>query len=391
MLLKNGTFYSNGKFESSDLRIINQTKWVAGKNLPTLLDETVIDVKNKYIVPGLIDVHVHLREPGFEYKETIKTGAKSGAAGGFTCICAMPNVKPAPDSVESIQRINEIIERDACISVYQYACITKEQEGKELTNMSELRPYSIGFSDDGYPVMSDDLMESAMKNAALGDYLIAAHCEDLSCEDPRMSEYLNIKRDLEYLKHTGGRYHVCHVSSKISVDLIRQAKKQGLNVTCETAPHYLVFTEDDVKNGSFVMNPPLGSYDDKQALIEGIIDGTVDIIATDHAPHTVLDKQQGAKGVIGMETAFSVMYTNLVKTNLITLEKLIELMSINPAKIFKIPRYSDFTVLDLHESYKIDSNCFQSKGRNTPFEDMAVYGRVVMTICKGRVVWEYTR
>ncbi len=391
MLLRNAYLYKDGSFDSSDLFIINEKKWIAGKNLSSIESDQVIDLSAKYIIPGLVDVHVHLREPGFEYKETISTGSRSGAAGGFTSICAMPNVNPSPDNTNNIRLIQDIIDKDACINVYQYGCITEDRLGKNLVDIPKLKDYIIGFSDDGNPVSSDLVMKKMIEQSSLHDILIAAHCEDMQYEDPRMSEYMNIKRDIEIIKNmnVSCRYHVCHVSSKKSVELIRQAKKQGISITCETAPHYLIFTRDDEKSENFKMNPPLGDKEDRESLLQAVCDGTIDIIATDHAPHTYEDKNAGAKGVIGMETSFSCMYTHLVKNGLISLERLVELMSINPASIFRLPQYSDFTVLDLNAVYTVQAEKFLSLGRNTPFEGMTMNSRAVITICKGKIVWEY--
>ena len=393
MLLKNAFIYIDGSFKSSDLYIINETEWIIGEDLSSIKCDQIIDLSKKYIVPGLVDVHVHLREPGFEYKETILTGSESAKAGGFTSICAMPNVTPSPDDIDNIRLIQDIVDKDACINVYQYSCITEGRLGQNLVDVSKLKDFVIGFSDDGNPVSSDLIMKKMIEQSAMHDVLIAAHCEDFSYEDPRMSEYMNIKRDIELLKNTDTscRYHVCHVSSKKSIELIRQAKKDGISVTCETAPHYLVFTKEDAISENFKMNPPLGDKEDKEALIQAVCDGTIDIIATDHAPHTYEDKLAGAMGVIGMETSFSSMYTYLVKTGIIKLEKLIELMSVNPSCIFRIPKYSDFTVLDLDTEYAVKSDGFLSLGRNTPFEGMTLNGRVIKTICKGKIVWEYTQ
>ena len=391
MLLRNAYFYKDGSFDSSDLFIINEKQWIAGKKLSSIESDQIIDLSGKYIIPGLVDVHVHLREPGFEYKETILTGSRSGAAGGFTSICAMPNVIPAQDNIDNVRRIQDIINKDACINVYQYGCITEARLGQNMVDIGKLNDYVIGFSDDGSPVSSDEVMKMMIDQSSLHDCLIAAHCEDASYKDPRMSEYMSIKRDIELMKHLNisCRYHVCHVSSKNSIELIRQAKKEGINVTCETAPHYLIFTKEDVKSENYMMNPPLGEKKDREALIQAVCDGTIDIIATDHAPHTYEDKKTGAMGVIGMETAFSSMYTHLVKTGIITLEKLVELMSINPAIVFRIPQYADFTVLDLDEEYTVKADKFLSMGRNTPFEGMLMNARVIKTICKGKIVWEY--
>ncbi len=388
MLLKNAFIYNQGVFEKADLRIIDSTNYEIGKELAPNKDEQVIYLESKYILPGLVDVHVHFREPGFEYKETIKTGSLAAARGGFTSVCAMPNLNPFPDSTEVVNRILEIIKKDALINVYQYGCITKEQKGEELVDFEGLRDKVIGFSDDGRPVLDSLAMAKAMKEASRNNSILAAHCEDLSYYDPRKAEYMHIRRDIELLKKNPCKYHVCHVSSKESVDSIRQAKKESLDITCETAPHYLILTEKDRQSENFVMNPPLAKEADRLALIEGILDGTIDMIATDHAPHSKEDKVGGAMGIIGLETSFSLMYTHFVKTKIISLERLVELMSINPKKRFDMPLYSDFSVWDLDEKFKVDPEKFLSKGRNTPFSQMDLFAKTLLTICKGKIVWK---
>ncbi len=366
---------------------------------------------DKYSVfPGFADVHVHLREPGFSYKETIATGTRAAAAGGYSHVMSMPNLSPVPDSYENLKKQLDIIEKDAVINVIPYGSITVGQQGKELADMDALAPYVLAFSDDGRGVQSREMMKAAMLKAKALGKIIAAHCEDNSllfggyihdgeyakahshkgiCSE---SEWKPIERDLELVRETGCSYHVCHVSTKESVELIRKAKAEGLDVTCETAPHYLLLDDSDLKEeGRFKMNPPLRDKTDKDALIEGIRDGTIDMIATDHAPHSLEEKSKGLSGsnmgVVGIETAFPLLYTYLVKENVISLEKLIELMSINPKKRFGIPiSENDFCVWDLSESYTIDSKEFLSMGKSTPFENFKVYGKNVLTSAKGKII-----
>lgn len=370
---------------------------------------------SKYTVfPGFCDVHVHFREPGFSYKETIKSGSAAAAHGGYTAVCTMPNLNPVPDSVESLEMQTEIIKSDALINVYPYGAITVGQMGEKLSDMENLSRSVIAFSDDGRGVQSRELMKEAMLKAKSFGKMIVAHCEDNSLLNGgyihdglyakthghkgicSRSEWEPIKRDLELVKETDCAYHVCHISCKESVDLIRKAKSEGLNVTCETAPHYLLLDENDLQeDGRFKMNPPLRSKEDREALIEGIIDGTIDMIATDHAPHSGEEKAKGleksAFGVVGLETAFAVLYTGLVKKGVITLDKLIELMAINPRKRFNIPLGNDFTVWALDEGYTIDPNEFLSKGRATPFDKAEVYGKCYLTVCNSKPIYKYIR
>lgn len=366
--------------------------------------------ENLYHFPGFVDVHVHLREPGFEYKETVATGTKACAHGGYTAVCSMPNLNPTPDSVENINvQINKI-KTDAVIDVYPYACITKGQKGEELSEMEELADLAIAFSDDGKGVQEDYMMRMAMEKAKKLGKMIVAHCEvnDLLkggyIHDGEYakkyghkgissaSEYEQIKRDLKLAEEIGCKYHVCHISTKESVEVIRQAKKRGVDVTCETGPHYLILCDEDLKeDGNFKMNPPLRSKEDREALIEGICDGTIDMIATDHAPHSAEEKSKGlAKsmmGIVGIETAFPLMYTYFVKKGIITLEKLIELMSINPAKRFGIENRG-YTVFDLDAEYDINPEEFLSKGKNTPFTGFKVNGKCKLTVVDGKKVYE---
>lgn len=373
----------------------------------------IIKTDDKYIrFPGFCDVHVHFREPGFSYKETIGTGSRAAAAGGYTAVCTMPNLSPVPDSVENLRLEQDIIDRDAVIAVYPYASITKGELGEELSDMEELRSRAVAFSDDGKGVQSEDMMRRAMEKAASLGKIIAAHCEVNELlrggyiHDGRYaaehghagicseSEWIEIERDVRLAGETNCAFHVCHISCRESVEIIRRAKRDGVNVTCETAPHYLVLCEDDLmEDGRFKMNPPLRSADDRAALIEGIKDGTIDMIATDHAPHSKEEKSRGLKGsamgITGLETAFPVLYSRLVKTGVISLERLIELMAVNPRKRFGIPIGDDYTVWDLDAEYEIDPAEFISMGRATPFEGMKVSGRCIRTVYGGKTVYEY--
>ncbi len=363
------------------------------------------------VFPGFCDVHVHFREPGFSYKETILSGSSAAAHGGYTAACSMPNLSPVPDSMENLKPQIEAIKRDAKIRVYPYGAITAGQLGENLSDMEGMADSVIAFSDDGKGVQSAELMEKAMLKAKALNKIITAHCEDNSllqggyihkgsyarahrhrgiCSE---SEWKPIERDIELVRKTGCAYHICHISCKESVALIRKAKAEGLNITCETAPHYLILDENNLKEeGRFKMNPPLRSREDRQALIEGIRDGTVDMIATDHAPHSAEEKAKGleksAFGIVGLETAFGLLYTHLVRSGIITLERLIELMAINPRKRFGIPIGCDFTVWNLNECYKINPKGFLSKGRSTPFEGTEIFGKCYITVCENKLVYK---
>ena len=372
---------------------------------------SVFNTPEYIIFPGFCDVHVHFREPGFSYKETIETGCRASARGGYTAVCTMPNLNPVPDSEESLQKQIDIIEADSTINVYPYGSITVGQKGEELSQLDAMAQKCIAFSDDGRGVQSEELMREAMLKAKALGKMIVAHCEDNSllhggyihdgeyCKNHSHkgicseSEWKPIERDLKLVKETGCKYHVCHISTKESVELIRKAKADGLDVTCETGPHYLVLDDNDLEeSGSFKMNPPLRSEADRLALIEGIKDGTIDMIATDHAPHSEEEKSKGlagsAFGIVGIETAFQIMYTNLVKTGVITLEKLIELLAINPRNRFNIPLGTDYTVWNLNADVIIKSEDFLSKGRATPFENTPVKSECVLTVCDGKVVYK---
>ena len=369
-------------------------------------------ISKKYIiVPGLCDVHVHFREPGFSYKETIASGSAAAAHGGYTAVCTMPNLDPVPDSAEHLQVQLDAIKRGAAIKVLPYGAITVGEKGEKLADMEAMSDKVCAFSDDGKGVQNDEMMREAMTAAKRLGKIIAAHCEDNSLlfggyihdgEYAKMhghrgissaSEYKQIERDLRLAEETGCAYHVCHISTKESVELIRQAKARGVNVTCETAPHYLVLCDEDMQeDGRFKMNPPLRSREDKKALIEGINDGTIDMIATDHAPHSAEEKGRGLEkslmGVVGLETAFPVLYTELVMKNIITLDRLVELMSFKPKERFGIDTNNDFAVFDISEAYKIDPENFLSMGRATPFAGREVFGRCLLTVHNGKVVYK---
>ena len=369
-------------------------------------------ISKKYIiVPGLCDVHVHFREPGFSYKETIASGSAAAAHGGYTAVCTMPNLDPVPDSAEHLQVQLDAIKRGAAIKVLPYGAITVGEKGERLADMEAISDKVCAFSDDGRGVQNDEMMREAMTAAKRLGKIIAAHCEDNSLllggyiHDGEYakahghsgissaSEYKQIERDLRLAEETGCAYHVCHISTKESVELIRQAKAHGVNVTCETAPHYLVLCDKDMQeDGRFKMNPPLRSREDKEALIEGIKDGTIDMIATDHAPHSAEEKGRGLEkslmGVVGLETAFPVLYTELVTKNIITFDRLVELMSFKPKERFGIDTNNDFAVFDISEAYKIDPKDFLSMGRATPFVGREVFGRCLLTVHNEKVVYK---
>lgn len=380
---------------------------------PDFSVSSVISVKEKpntVIFPGFCDVHVHFRQPGFLYKETVKTGSLAAAAGGYTSVCTMPNLSPVPDGIEGLTPQLEAIEKGAVIGVHPYGAITVGQKGIELSDMDAIAPHVIAFSDDGKGVQEREKMKAAMLKAKSLGRMIVAHCEDesllfggyihkgsyakahghrgISSE----SEYAQLRRDLELVRETGVSYHVCHVSTKESVELIRKAKAEGLDVTAETAPHYLILTEDDLcEDGRFKMNPPLRGAEDREALINGLIDKTIDMIATDHAPHSAEEKSRGLEkslfGIVGLETAFSLLYTHLVKTGKVSLERIINALTDAPRKRFGI-KNEGFTVFDLGEKYKIDPSDFKSLGRATPFEGSEVYGKCILTVYKSKAVYQ---
>ena len=417
-IFKNCNIYRHetGCFSLGDL-FVKDGVVVASSDMNNTENAEVIECGGAFLFPGLADVHVHLREPGFLYKETIKTGTSACAKGGYTAVCTMPNLNPCPDSVENISVQFSAIERDARIKVYPFAAITVGEKGECLSDIAELSKYCVGFSDDGRGVQNVEMMKEAMERVRECGSIISAHCEDNDllfggyihdgeyakkhghrgiCSE---SEWKPIARDIELARETGCPYHVCHISTKESVELIRKAKKEGVNITCETAPHYLVLDDSCLQeDGRFKMNPPLRSKEDREALIGGILDGTIDMIATDHAPHSAEEKSKGLEkslmGVVGIETAVAVMYTNFVKTGKITLERLIELMHTNPRARFglalggtDIGDRADFTVFDFSEKYKINPDEFLSMGRSTPFLDAEVYGKCLATVCDGKRVF----
>ncbi len=368
-----------------------------------MVKKTLSEYEGEYFLfPGFCDVHVHFREPGFSYKETIKTGSLAAKAGGYTAVCAMPNLNPVPDCMENLQPQLDIIERDAAVRVLPYGAITRGEKGEQLADMAAMAPHVCAFSDDGRGVQDDGMMRAAMQTAKGLNKIIAAHCEVNEllrggyihdgtyakshnhqgiCSE---SEWRQIERDLKLADGTGCKYHVCHISTKESVQLIREAKKSGVDVTCETGPHYLLMDENDLQeNGRFKMNPPLRGREDREALLEGLCDGTIDMIATDHAPHSAEEKSRGleksAFGIVGLETAFPLLYTYLVKKDVITLEKLIDLMAFNPRQRFEIP-FEGVTAWDLNKSYSIDPARFVSMGKATPFEGWQVFGACAATI-----------
>lgn len=393
-LYKDGALTDNGSFEISDVTNMNDCD-----------EKRVIELDNSFILPSFCDVHVHFREPGFGYKETIRQGSLAGARGGYTVVGTMPNLKPAPCDMDSLRVQQEIIDRDAVIQVIPYGTITKDQSGTgTLSDMEGMANHVLAFSDDGKGVQDDGLMREAMNVAKSLNKLIVAHCEDESLlreGKVRESEWRQIERDLKLADETGCGYHVCHISCKESVEVIRDAKKSGVNVTCETAPHYLMLDTEDVRKGiaenpeaggRFKMNPPIKDPEDRKAMIEGALDGTVDMIATDHAPHSAEEKSKGFEkslnGITGLECAFPVLYTGLVRPGVMTLERLVEMMAIAPRKRFGLPMGDDYVVMDLENPYVLDSSRFLSMGKCTPFDGWTVYGKTQMTFRNGKIVYE---
>ncbi len=372
---------------------------------------SVFSSPNCVVFPGFCDVHVHFREPGFSYKETIVSGCAAAARGGYTAVCTMPNLNPVPDTPQNLALQQELIERSASIHVYPYGAITLGQQGQTLADLAGMAPHVAGFSDDGRGVQSTELMKTAMTQAKALGKIIVAHCEDNSllhsgyihdgqyarahghrgiCSE---SEWGPIARDLELVAQTGCAYHVCHISTKESVDLIRKAKAQGLDVTCETGPHYLLMDDTMLQeDGRFKMNPPLRSPADREALVEGLLDGTIDMIATDHAPHSAEEKGRGleksAFGVVGLETAFPVLYTYLVKPGILSLDRLVEVMAVNPRKRFGLSLDVDYSVWDLDSTYTVDPADFASQGKASPFTGWRVQGKCLATVCGGRLVYQ---
>ena len=416
-LLKNGLLFTKDGFRPVDLSVAEGRIISVAGGLEAAAGAVAIDLHHAAVFPGFVDVHVHLREPGFSYKETIRTGSLAAARGGYAHVCAMPNLNPIPDSLEALNVQREIIARDAAVHVHPYGAITRGERGEALADMEAMAPYTAGFSDDGRGVQSEAMMREAMGEAKRLGKIIAAHCEDNSllrggyihdgdyarshghrgiCSE---SEWGQIARDLRLAEETGCAYHVCHISAKESVDLIRQAKARGVDVTCEAGPHYLVFSDQDLQeDGRFKMNPPIRSREDRAALIEGLLDGTIDMIATDHAPHSAEEKGRGleksAMGVVGLETAFAAVYTHLVKPGILSMERLMALLNGNAVKRFGFGtpleegQPADLTVFDLDKPYVVDPERFQTMGRATPFAGMELYGLCLLTMINGEIVWK---
>ena len=410
ILFPNATVFLGGSARKCDMQFDGASLSVFEGEMSSLsrFASVVPDVN---IFPGFLDVHVHLREPGFSYKETVLTGTRAAARGGYTSVCTMPNLNPVPDSVENLAPQLDIIKRDACISVYPLGAISVGEMGEELSDIEGLSPYVIGFSDDGRGVQSDEMMREAMERAKAMGKIIVAHCEDNSllrggyihdgeyarahghrgiCSE---SEWRQIERDLRLVEEIGCAYHICHVSTKESVDLIREAKARGVNVTAETAPHYILLDDTYMEeDGRFKMNPPLRSPEDREAMLRGVLDGTIDMIATDHAPHSREEKSRGleksAMGIVGIESAFALLYTNLVKTGKMTMEKLLDLLVNNPRCRFGIEDEGSFTVFKLDREYEISEEDFLSKGKSTPFLGYKVYGECVLTVSKGKIAYK---
>ena len=416
IVLKGGRVFSGGKSFEADVVVCGDRIAEVTPEAAILPGDKVVDCRGRWVSAGLVDLHVHLREPGFSSKETIATGTAAAAHGGFTTVCAMPNLEPAPDSLENFRRETAIIERDAVVKVLPYATITRRRAGREIVDFAALKPYVAAFSDDGSGVQDDDMMLAAMRAAAANDCIIAAHCEvnsllhggyihdgayaaahghkGISSE----SEWRQIERDIRLAEQTGCRYHVCHISTKESVALIRDAKRSGVRITCETGPHYLTMCDADLREeGRFKMNPPIRSAADRDALIEGAQDGTIDVIATDHAPHTAEEKSRGlagsAMGVVGLETSFAVIYTKLVMAGIISPERMIELMAEAPRRIFALGgglaagEKADIAVFDLDNEFTVDPATFLSKGRSTPFEGWRLHGQTILTLVDGRTAY----
>ncbi|QVK21649.1 dihydroorotase [Mycoplasmatota bacterium] len=417
ILLKNGRILEKELVEI-DMLIVDSVIQEISENIEIKPDYDVYDLRGNFISPGFIDMHVHLREPGFEHKETIETGTMAAARGGYTTICPMPNISPVPDTVEKVDKYLKLIEEKARVRVLPYASITLQaSEQGEVVDMERLRGKVCGFSNDGVGIQSAKLMYEAMQTANKYESLIAAHCEDESLlfggyvhrglKSERegwkgitsLSESIQIARDVLIAEETNSRYHVCHISTKEGVRIVKEAKERGLKVTCEVTPHHLLLVDNDVQNTNYKMNPPLRGVDDKYSLIKALVDGTIDVIATDHAPHADFEKELGMDrapfGIVGLETAFPLIYTYLIKTNMATLSDAIKWFSLNPAKILNLEsgklregRIADLTIIDLHSKKKIKRSKFHSKGKNTPFDGWECYGWPVMTIVGGNVVYK---
>ncbi len=415
-IIKNGFVPGVGK---QDIAITNGRISERGELIEPTADDRIINAEGLVVAPAFVDVHVHLREPGYGYKERIATGTMAAARGGYTTVCSMPNLNPVPDCVENLKVQQDIIDRDAKIEVLPYAAITIGRKGEKLVDMASLVGKVCAFSDDGSGVQVDGMMERAMTEAVKHDQLIAAHCEVEEllrggyihdgeyakahghkgiCSE---SEWEQVKRDIEIAERLGCRYHVCHISTKETVQLVREAKARGVKVTCETGPHYLIFTDMDLEEDArWKMNPPLRSAEDRAALVEGIKDGTIDMIATDHAPHSVEEKSRGLKdsamGIVGLETAFAALNTHLVRKGVITMERLVELMSLNPRKVFRIAGglnegdRADVVLLDTEKQWRVDSEKFYSMGRISMFDGREMTGDVVMTLHRGEIIYDNT-
>ena len=407
VLFRNASVYENGNVRKQDM-LLTDSSFSAFYGVTVPSDATIID--NTVILPGFCDVHVHFREPGFSYKETIKTGSMAAARGGYTSALTMPNLNPTPDSKEHLKEQLDIIERDAVISVVPYGTITVGQRGEVLADLDGIANEVCGFSDDGRGVQSDEMMRTAMMRAKALGKPIAAHCEVNSLLNggyihdgeyarahghrgiSSASEYVQIERDIELVREIGVDYHVCHISTKESVDAIRRAKREGVNITCETGPHYILLDESVLEEDArFKMNPPLRAKEDREAILEGIKDGTIDMIATDHAPHSAEEKSRGleksAMGVVGLESCFPLLYTYLVKPGIITLEKLVELMSVKPRERFGLTSDPGYTVFSVDEEYEINPDEFLTMGRSTPFKGTRVFGRCLATVYEGRLAY----
>lgn len=417
LVIKGAKVWYEGAFRTADVRIRDGILVEIASDIEPAEGEDVKEAEGKHLLPGLVDMHVHLREPGYGYKETISSGTRAAARGGFTTVCPMPNLNPAPDTLDNLREQLSIVERDSFIDVRPYATITMARKGDELVDYEALAPYVAGFSDDGTGVQSAEVMEAAMARIAPTGKLLAAHCEVESllnggyihdgewakarghrgiCSE---SEWGEVKRDIELAEHTGCRLHICHISTKESVELIRQAKQRGVRVTCETAPHYLVLCDEDMKEeGRFKMNPPLRARADMEALRRGVADGTIDVIATDHAPHSAEEKAKGleksAMGVVGIETSLAAIYTFMVGGGVIGLEQMVRLMSLNARALLGmgggiiLGEKIDATLVDFRTEFNVEPDKFLSKGRSTPFEGMRMRGEVELTIAAGRVVYE---
>ena len=419
IIIRGANVWCDGKFVTADVSIHDRKVSSVGEALLLSGKGTIISGEGKYLVPGLVDLHVHFREPGYSYKETIRSGSAAAAAGGFTTVCTMPNLNPAPDDVENLKRQLDAIRLDARVDVLPYATITRKRMGRELVDYRMLAPWVAGFSDDGTGVQDDDVMLAAMKGIAPTGKILAAHCEverllnkgyihdgdyarahghrGISSE----SEWAEVERDIRMAEETGCRLHVCHISTKESVELIRQAKARGVNVTCETGPHYLTFCDEDLQeHGRFKMNPPIRSRADRDALRQGVIDGTIDVIATDHAPHAANEKSKGlelsAMGVVGLETSFGAVYTTMVESGLMPFSRLVEAMAITGRTILGLPGAdgikvgdkADMTLLDIDREWVVEPSCFRSMGRSTPYEGMTLKGAVALTVSNGEIRYQ---